>query len=115
MGEESVKEDSLKRTIMGKSAAKEFIGLLVSNTATISFTLEAIGDDGDIALVIGTLQNDNNLRLFGTPHMSFDDDGANGDYWWKSWIDLDASDGNNLKFKFWILNQDNVTRTINYR
>lgn len=115
--EESVKVDHLKRTVKGKKLAEEFIGLLVSNTFNISFTLEPLGTVGDIALVIGTLLNIHGLRLFGTPHISFDDESGGGGYIWKSWFDLDISDGNNLKFKFWILHSsaEDEQQTINLR
>ena len=123
--EEIVTEDKLKRTIEKKKLSCQFIDFLLADTASTSFTFDAAGSAGAEAVVTVTLQNSNNLKLFGTPHFTFYESsvdsaniiqgGANiaeGDYEVIFWMDLDGSDGNNLVFKARILNNTVSSQSI---
>lgn len=118
---ESIKSDSLKRVIQGKEIGTNLVSYNLSNTAEDSFTVL----NGRAVYITATLRNSNDLQLFATSHLSIYENsvseankvpsGTNVDaseFKLGFWYDLDSSDGKNVKFIAYILNNTASSKTI---
>ena len=117
--QESVKIDALARRVDKKKVGREFIALDLSGEGTATFTLT-----NAVRLVV-TLSNLNNLKLLGTAHFTFYQDSVSEDNRIPTGSNIDASDyklifyydelktdGNNIKFIGFIVNQSGSDQTI---
>jgi hypothetical protein len=124
--QETVTIDSLVRRIDSKGVGKEFIALNLSGEGSATFTLSAA------VRIVATLFNQTGLKLLATAHFTFYQDSVSGDNRIPTGTNIDASDyqlafyydevksdGNNVKFTGYILNQSGSDQTIivnvNYR
>jgi len=112
--EETVKVDQKIRGVKSLKTSPEFIGFYT--TAIDELTIEIDGDAYS-ALVIATLENSFNLRVFGIPQLTVYNDSVSeenmqptafsggswqGDIDFDAWLDWGASDNNNQKYKIFI-------------
>lgn len=124
--QETVSIDSLVRRVDSKVVGKEFIALNLSGEGSATFILDAA------VRIVSTLFNQTGLKLLATANFTFYQDsvsednriptGANvtaSNYQLAFYYDELKSDGNNVKFTGYIVNQSGSDKTIvvnvNYR
>ncbi len=119
--EESVKEDTKKRTVDGKRASQQFLEMGVTPTASAS---SPINDGGSVTFTITTSHVDG-LRIFAIEHISVyetsvsndnkipsGDNISVNDYEVAFWYDWGSTNNKNIKFIVWVYNKSGSNQTI---